>query len=162
MIEARIDSREIDSFLNTLDDESVRHDIIFEAMHEGALLLRENARNYFKSAYGSVANHVGRWYDFPMYEGIELIEENKNDLVTGVHILRDHRLRWLEKGTNSRTTGEIQGYSLDRTKRYRTGGHDTGQIIGKFFFKNAVQASESEVQEAMFRSLDESIKRLES
>jgi hypothetical protein len=161
MTEFKIDSSRVDSFLETLEEGTVTRDMIWKALHEGAIVLRENARNYFKSSCSSIANHVGKWYNFPMYEGITLIKEDKDYLETGVHIMKDHRLRWLEKGTNPRKTGQITGYSYDKKHRFRSGGHSTGQMTGKFFFKSAVQASEGEVQEAIFRSLDESLKNLE-
>lgn len=161
MIEVQIDSSSIDSFLNNLDDDVVRHDMIWKALNEGATVLRENARNYFKSTCGSIAYHVGRWYDFPMFEGIDFIKGDKEALVTGVHIMKDFRLRFLEKGTKERTTGNIVGYSLSGKDRFRTGGHGTGHMTGQYFFKSAAEASEGEVEEAMFKSLDESIKNLE-
>lgn len=161
MTEVKIDSSQVDNILNTLDKEEVTHEMIWKALHEGASVLRENARNYFKSSYSSVANHVGKWYDFPMYEGIDFIKEDKDALVTGVHIMKDFRLRFFEKGTVQRTTGNLTGYSYDRKHRFRSGGHSTGQIVGKYFFKSAAQASEGEIEEAIVKSLDESLRNLE-
>lgn len=161
MTKVEIDSSQVDSILDTLEEGTVTHEMIWKALHEGASVLRENARNYFKSSYSSIANHVGKWYNFPMYEGIEFIKEDKEALVTGVHILKDFRLRFFEKGTAERTTGDLTGYSFDRKHRFRSGGHDTGHIVGSYFFKSAAQASEGEIEEAMVRSLDESLRNLE-
>ena len=141
-----VDSSQVDDLLNKLDDDDLRRGIIFKAVKAGAKVLRDNTRNYFKSAVGAAASHVGTRYkyNFPMYEGI-VMKGEKAYLEARVSILKDFRLKFFEKGTQQRQTKK---------------GYNRGAMVARNFFKSATESSWGGIEAAIQKSIDNSLKKL--
>lgn len=156
-----IDTSQVDRLLATLDDDDRKRDILFKAVKDGAKVLQETAKNYFKSAMGDSATHYSKYIRKPFADGITM-KGDKAYCEASVSILNDFRMKFFEKGTRQRTTKgrKITGYINTRRLKREGKGHNTGAIQAKYFFKNARTASDTAINEAMKASIDNALKKL--
>lgn len=157
-----INSTQVDNLLDTLDDQEVKNQILFDAVKAGAKALQQTTKNYFRQKVGEAATHYSRFIRKPFDEGIT-VKADKSYIEAKVSIMGDPRLKWFERGTNARYTKgrKITGYAQGRRNRLqREGkGHYTGQMTGLYFFKEARQ-NNSIIDEAMTQSINNAIKKL--
>ena len=154
----KIDSHEVDNLLNVLDNDELRKNIIFKAIKAGAKVLQTTTKSYFKERMGASANHVSKYLKAPFYDGI-IVKGDKAYCEARVSIMKDFRMKFFEKGTNERF---IKHHSNVKRSRSKTGKSNyRGKINGRWFFKDARSASESAINEAIIKSIDNSLKRLE-
>ena len=134
-----VEYKEIDDLLKELDDEDVRKKIILEGLKAGAKVLQQKTQELFKTRMGQAAYHQSRFLkDKPFYEGVKMIVD-KAYTETVVSIMSDYRMRFFEKGTKDR---------ISKT------GHKFGRIKPKYFFQDARNSSEGEIEDTMNRSID--------
>lgn len=137
-----IDDTQVQNLLNQLSDEN-RRKVLFNAIKKGAQVLQRNTINNLKVALGTGANSSGK-LGKPITQGVKLTTEKAYNEVK-VHIMGDYRLKWFEKGTKERLTKK---------------GASRGSIKPLYFFRTARQ-NESEIDSAIFRSLDEQLNKIQ-
>lgn len=145
MIEASVDSTQTDKLLDSLSDDGLKRGIIYKALSAGAKVLKGTAKSYFKNAVGGVADHYSPYIKAPFSEGI-VMKGDKAYLEVRVSIMKDFRMKFFEKGTTPHRT----------TKK----GFNRGGMVGKYFFRNASQASSGKVESAIEQSIDNSLRKL--
>lgn len=157
-----INSTQVDQLLDTLDDQDVKNQILFEAVKAGAKALQQTTKNYFRQKVGEAATHISRFIRKPFEDGIT-VKADKSYCEASVSIMGDPRLKWFEKGTGARYTKgrKITGYAQGRRNRLqREGkGHYTGQMTANYFFKAARQDSNI-IDEAIQQSINNAINKL--
>ena len=139
---SEIDDTQVQNLLNQLSDEN-RRKVLFNAIKKGAQVLQRNTINNLKVALGTGANSRGK-LGKPITQGVKLTTEKAYNEVK-VHIMGDYRLKWFEKGTKERLTKK---------------GASRGSIKPLYFFRTARQ-NESEIDSAIFRSLDEQLNKIQ-
>lgn len=154
MSNVEIDSSQVDRLLDTLSDEQVKRDILFNAVKAGGEALRQNTLTNLASSNFNSA---------PLRKGVTLKGDKAYTEAT-VSIMGDYRLKWFEKGTQARYTkgSKILGvdenssrYALKRTGKPRY----TGRIKPHYFFKEA-RENESAITEAITQSIDNALRSL--
>lgn len=155
----KIDSTQVDNLLDTLDDQEVKNNILFEAVKAGARELQQTTIDIFRKKTGGVADHLSKWNYKPFWAGITM-SSDKSYCEAKVSIMGDHRLKWFEKGTQDRYTKgrKIVGYQRNRAIREGK-GHWTGRMTGQYFFKDARQDTNS-IDEAMAQSINNALNKL--
>ena len=137
-----IDDTQVQNLLNQLSEEN-RRKVLFNAIKKGAQVLQRNTINNLKVALGTGANSSGK-LGKPITQGVKLTTEKSYNEVK-VHIMGDFRLKFFEKGTKERLTKK---------------GASRGSIRPLYFFRTARQ-NESEIDSAIFRSLDEQLNKIQ-
>ena len=137
-----IDDIQVQNLLNQLSDEN-RHKILFNAIKKGAQVLQRNTISNLNAALGTGARSSGK-LGKPITQGVKLTAEKAYNEVM-VHIMGDYRLKFFEKGTKERLTKK---------------GASRGSIRPLYFFRTARQ-NESEIDSAIFRSLDEQLNKIQ-
>lgn len=156
-----IDSGEVDRLLNNLGDEELLNKILFDAIKAGAKVLQEATKKQFRSEMGDAASHISKYTHRPFESGVTL-KTDKAYTEAKVSIMGDHRMKWFEKGTQDRYTKGYKITGYQRNRAIRSGkGHWTGHIIGKHFFKQAKENSESTVNDAIKQSINNALKKLD-
>jgi len=159
-----IDSKEVDQLLDSLSDTGLMNKILFDAIKEGARVLRDKTKQSFRSEMGGVASNISRFTRKPFEDGVT-VKTEKAYVEAKVSIMGDPRMKWFETGTQDRYTKgrKIVGYSgTKRNKLQREGkGHWTGRITENYFFKKARQSSESSMDEAITKSIDNALRKLD-
>lgn len=150
-----IDSTQVDRMLDTLGDENLQKKILYNAVIAGGVKVVENATQNLKSSMGSSADSMA---------GGITVKGDKAYTTAKVSIMKDHRLKWFEKGTNDRVTKGRKITGIDESSsRYalkREGkGHYTGKIKPTYFFRRAAQNTTA-IDEAMYRSIDNALRNL--
>ena len=155
----KIDSTQVDNLLDTLDDQEVKNNILFEAVKAGAKVLQQTTKNYFRQKVGETATHYSRFIQKPFEDGI-IVKADKSYCEAKVSIMSDHRLKWFEKGTQDRYTKgrKIVGYQRNRAIREGK-GHWTGRMTGQYFFRDARQET-NRIDEAMAQSINNALNKL--
>lgn len=155
----KIDTTQVDNLLDTLDDQEVKNNILFEAVKTGAKVLQQTTKNYFRQKVGEAATHYSRFIQKPFEDGI-IVETDKSYCEAKVSIMGDHRLKWFEKGTQDRYTKgrKIVGYQRNRAIREGK-GHWTGRMTGQYFFRDARQDT-NRIDEAMAQSINNALNKL--
>ena len=157
-----IDSHEIDKLLETLNDDEYKRKILYDAVKAGAKVLQQNTKKLFRQRMGASASHVSKWLRKPFVEGITM-KGYKDYVEASVIILKDFRMKFFEMGTKERTTKgrKILGYAENGRNLKREGkGHSTGRIKPLYFFRDARQDT-APINEAMTKSLDNALKKLD-
>ena len=139
---SEIDDTQVQNLLNQLSEEN-RRKVLFNAIKKGAQVLQRNTINNLKVALGTGANSSGK-LGKPITQGVKLTTEKAYNEVK-VHIMGDFRLKFFEKGTKERLTKK---------------GASRGSIKPSYFFRTARQ-NESEIDSAIFRSLDEQLNKIQ-
>lgn len=139
-----VDSSQVDNLLDKLGDDDLRRGIIFKAVKAGAKVLQNTTKNYFKSAVGEAASHTSPYIKAPFYEGV-IMKGDRAYLEARVSIMKDFRMKFFEKGTNQRQTKK---------------GYNRGSMMGKYFFKNAVDNSQGSIEAAIQKSIENSLSKL--
>ena len=137
-----IDDTQVQNLLNQLSEEN-RRKVLFNAIKKGAQVLQRNTINNLKVALGTGSNSSGK-LGKPITQGVKLTTEKAYNEVK-VHIMGDFRLKFFEKGTKERLTKK---------------GASRGSIKPLYFFRTARQ-NESEIDSAIFRSLDEQLNKIQ-
>ncbi len=155
----KIDTTQVDNLLDTLDDQEVKNNILFEAVKAGAKVLQQTTKNYFRQKVGEAATHYSRFIQKPFEDGI-IVKADKSYCEAKVSIMGDHRLKWFEKGTQDRYTKgrKIVGYQRNRAIREGK-GHWTGRMTGQYFFRDARQDT-NRIDEAMALSINNALNKL--
>lgn len=155
----KIDSTQVDNLLDTLDDQEVKNNLLFEAVTAGAKVLQQTTKNYFRQKVGEAATHYSRFIQKPFEDGI-IVETDKSYCEAKVSIMGDHRLKWFEKGTQDRYTKgrKIVGYQRNRAIREGK-GHWTGRMTGQYFFRDARQDT-NRIDDAMIKSINNALNKL--
>ena len=163
MSNVNINSTAVDSLLNQLGDKEQANRILFNAVKDGARVLQQTTKNFFKRAMGESANHISRHTNKPFADGVTL-KSDKSYIEATVSIMGDHRMKWFELGTRNRYTKgrKIVGYAKGRKLRLeREGkGHFTGSIVGKYFFRAARQSGNGAVNDAIKQSINNALSKL--
>lgn len=143
-VKVEIDAKLLYDCLDTLDDEDVKRNILYKAVYEGAKILRNNTKQYFKNAVGEVATNYSKYISAPFEDGVTL-KGDKAYCEYRVSIMRDFRMKFFEMGTKDRYT---------KDGKYR------GKMEAKHFFKDARNASQSSIEDAILRSIDNAMKKI--
>lgn len=156
----QIDSSKVDNMLNILDDDDIKRNVIYKSLIAGGKVLQGTAKQYFKQRMGESANHQSKYIKRPFADGI-VLKGDKAYLEARVSIMKDFRMKFFEKGTEERYIKNKGHSDLKRGRHNQNTGKSNyrGRIEGKWFFKDARNASVSGVDEAMIRSIDNSLKR---
>lgn len=148
-----IDSSQVDRLLDALSNDELKQKILFDAVKEGAQVIRRNAVSNLTSRMSNSANLVKN------------IKVKGDKAYTKAKVNVMYLARFFEAGTNDRYTKGRKITGIDEnSKRYalkREGsGHFTGSIKPLYYFRDAVEGSEAEVNEAMARSIDNALKNI--
>ena len=156
----QIFTQDIDDFLDQIDDENVRRNILYKAVIAGGKAVQGTAKEYFRNRMGESALHQSKYIKAPFQDGI-IVKGDKAYLEARVSIMKDFRMKFFEKGTEERYIKQKGHSDLQRGRH----GTDTGKanyrgrITGKWFFRDARNNTES-IYNAMFFSIDNSLKKL--
>jgi len=154
MSDVQIDSTQVDKLLDTLDDDDIKRDILFNAVKAGGEVLRQNTlSNLAQQPFNSSSMRKG-----VIVEGDKAYSEAK------VSIMGDYRLKWFEKGTQARYTKGAKIVGVDESsRRYalkRSGKpRYTGRITPHYFFKSA-RENEGAITDAITQSIDNALRNL--
>lgn len=161
MIEMQADTRDIDRLFFLLENEDVKRDMLFKSVKAGAKVLQERTKDYFKRRMGEAAEHYSKYTHGSFADGV-VMKGDKPYIEARVSILKDHRMKYFETGTDERYTKQ-KGHS-DKTKGRKienTGRSNyRGKITAKWFFKDARTSSEPLVEQAMTDTIDKEFKKL--
>lgn len=140
-----IEYKEVDDFLNSLDDDDTRKKIILEGLKKGAKVLQMKTQELFKTRMGGAAFHHSRYLkDKPFYEGVKMIVDKAYN-ETIVSIMADYRMRFFEKGVTK--------------KRVTKKGYNRGTLDAKHFFRDARESSEQEIDNAVSEGIDTAMRK---
>lgn len=155
-----IDSGQVDDLLSLLDDEEIKQNVLFKAVKAGGKVLQTTAKDYFKQRMGESANHVSKYIKAPFVDGV-VLKGDKAYCEARVSIMKDFRMKFFEKGTEDRYIKQKGHSDLQRGRHQTNTGKANyrGRITGKWFFKDARTNSDSQINEAMIKSIDNSLKR---
>lgn len=156
-----VENQKLDSILNKLDDEELKNKIIYQALINGGKVLQETSKKYFRERMGEAATHVSKWTSKPFVEGI-VIKGDKAYCEARVSIMKDHRMKWFEKGTKDRYT-QNKGHSDSKRKKKNTNtgkSNYRGKVTAKWFFKDARTNSINEVNQVIITTIDNGIKKI--
>ena len=137
---AQIDSSQTDKLLNSLDNETLRRSIIVAALKEAANVINDKTRENFRASI-SGASHYSKFIRRPFYQGVST-SVDKNLMETKVSIMPDFRMKFFEK--------QIKERSYKKNNKI----HRTGVVSAKHFFKNAITATQSLVEQTLKRIID--------
>ena len=137
---AQIDSSQTDKLLNSLDNETLRRSIIVAALKEAANVINDKTRENFRASI-SGASHYSPYIRRPFYQGVST-SVDKNLMESKVSIMPDFRMKFFEK--------QIQERSYKKNNKI----HRTGVVSAKHFFKNAITATQSLVEQTLKRIID--------
>ena len=137
---AQIDSSQTDKLLNSLDNETLRRSIIVAAIKEAANVINDKTRENFRASI-SGASHYSKFIRRPFYQGVST-SVDKNLMESKVSIMPDFRMKFFEK--------QIQERSYKKNNKI----HRTGVVSAKHFFKNAITATQSLVEQTLKRIID--------
>ena len=137
---AQIDSSQTDKLLNSLDNETLRRSIIVAALKEAANVINDKTRENFRASI-SGASHYSKFIRRPFYQGVST-SVDKNLMESKVSIMPDFRMKFFEK--------QIQERSYKKNNKI----HRTGVVSAKHFFKNAITATQSLVEQTLKRIID--------
>ena len=137
---AQIDSSQTDKLLNSLDNETLRRSIIVAALKEAANVMNDKTRENFRASI-SGASHYSKFIRRPFYQGVST-SVDKNLRESKVAIMPDFRMKFFEK--------QIQERSYKKNNKI----HRTGVVSAKHFFKNAITATQSLVEQTLKRIID--------
>lgn len=161
MNEEVVDSRELDKLLDALDDDKNRSNIIFKSLWAGAKVLQKNTKESFRQKLGEGATHYSPYINKPFFEGVT-VSGDKAYLEAKVSIMKDYRMKWFETGTVERITGyRYRKGTYKKTENTTGSSHSTGRIKPLYFFKSARSSSESAMNEAIIKSLDNALSNLD-
>ena len=155
-----IDSGQVDDLLSLLDDDEIKRNVLFKAVKAGGKVLQTTAKDYFKQRMGESANHVSKYIKAPFVDGV-VLKGDKAYCEARVSIMKDFRMKFFEKGTEDRYIKQKGHSDLQRGRHQTNTGKPNyrGRITGKWFFKDARTNSDSQINEAMIKSIDNSLKR---
>lgn len=137
---AQIDSSQTDKLINSLDNETLRRSIIVAALKEAANVINDKTRENFRASI-SGASHYSKFIRRPFYQGVST-SVDKNLMESKVSIMPDFRMKFFEK--------QIQERSYKKNNKI----HRTGVVSAKHFFKNAITATQSLVEQTLKRIID--------
>lgn len=164
MINAQINTTEIDNLLKSLED-SV-NDIINEGLKAASEVYLKSVLQSLRKEMGSAADTTGiktGWNTckYPLSSGVN-IWKNPQNLEYGVNALRDFRLRFFEGGTAQRTTKgrKITGYQKGTKRRLeRQGkGSNKGRITANHFFTKGINKGENDAMRLLQEAIITAIK----
>lgn len=161
-VSAEISSEGIDNFLDALDDDDIKRNILFKAVKSGGKVLQQTTKYYFKNAIGDAANHISKYIKAPFQDGI-VLKGDKAYIEARVSIMKDFRMKFFETGTEERYTKQKGHSDLKRGRHQVNTGKPNyrGKIKATHFFKNARDNSKEAVSDAMQISIDKEIKKLQ-
>lgn len=155
-----VDSEQVDNMLDILSDEDIKKDILFKAVKAGGKELQSTAKDYFKQRMGESANHVSKFIKAPFVDGI-VLKGDRAYCEARVSIMKDFRMKFFEKGTEDRYIKQKGHSDLQRGRHSENTGKSNyrGRIGAKWFFKDARSASDSQINEAMIKTIDNQLKK---
>lgn len=115
-----------------------------EALRKASSIVVTAARRNLRKEFGTTATKKASKTGKSLQSGIKSSIGKQGDSAK-IHIMGDFRLKWFEKGTNSRNT----------KKKY-----NRGSIRGKYFFKEAKSQTEAKVFESITDYLKKAIIKL--
>lgn len=141
--------------------EESRRKAMLESLAAGAKVLQSQAREELVRKLGPGATRAGRKggkQSFkPMVEGIRVIKDKDYNLAV-VSIMKDFRLKWVEKGTEQRWAGPRKD-SKARKDSDSKGKYFRGRMTATNFFMSAREHTQ-EIEQAILLKLDQEIKKL--
>lgn len=143
MSNVTIDQSAVQNLFQSLDAEA-RKKVLLTALKAGGDRLATDTRTQLRSKLGAGAGTPNRWNGKTMESGIKY-KADKDYCEVSVSIMGDFRLKFFEKGTKLRQTR--------KTKANR------GSITALNFFA-AARANEGEINDTIFQSIDQSLKRI--
>lgn len=161
MIDCKVDSKSLDTLFEILDDDEKRRQIIYKALISGGKVLQGKTKQYFKQRMGESATHVSKYIKKPFEDGV-VLKGDKAYLEARVSIMKDFRMKFFEKGTEDRYIKQKGHSDLQRGRHQTNTGKPNyrGRITGKWFFKDARNDSAAGINDAIFKSIDNALKRL--
>ncbi len=111
-----------------------------EALKKGSSILVTAARRNLRKELGTTATKKASKTGKSLQSGIRYWVGKQGNFAK-VHIMGDYRLKWFEKGTDSRKT--------------KNKGLNRGRISGRYFFKEAKSQTEAKV----FNSITDYLKK---
>lgn len=150
------DSSQVEKLLNDISNEK-RHKILFQALKDGAKVLKQQTQQQIASKYFK-SNTPNRWNGKTMAQGVNMKCDSGTSEVT-VSIMGDFRLKFFEKGTKNRHTKSYSTYLSNHSLMKNGKGRNVGHISPTHFFKEA-RENEEPIQSAIKKSLDNSFNQL--
>lgn len=169
-----------DKLMNTLNffvDDDAKKEMLFNAVKEGAIVLRDEARETFRKDVKGATHSDAYTKGKPLYETIKMIGDKAYTRAV-VSIMGDYRLKWFEKGapqgggdrmTKGKKMTNAQGKYI-KTKSAKTGkwsvikrdgsGHSTGNVTATNFFAESHSSASDRIDEAIITSINNAIKQI--
>lgn len=156
----QINSQGVDQFLDAIDDDKVKKDILYKAVIAGGKVIQGVAKFYFRNRMGESAMHQSKYIKAPFQDGI-VLKGDKAYTEARVSIMKDFRMKFFEKGTEDRYIKQKGHSDLQRGRHGENTGKPNyrGKITAKWFFRDARSNTES-INDAMFFSIDNSLKKM--
>lgn len=158
-----IDTRKVDSILNTLSDPQQVKDILNEGLEAMSDVYYNSILSSLRKEMGAAADTAGingKW-QYTLASGVKK-HPDKAKVMFGVHGLTDFRLIFFEGGTKQRYTKghKITGYADDRHRRLkRTGqGGYRGMITANNFFSTGIDSAENNAMRTLVETINKALR----
>lgn len=162
MYEEVVDSSELDKFLDKMSDENYQRRVLYKAIMDGAKVLQTNTKESFRRKLGEASTHFSKDVGGPFFDGVTL-KGDRAYLEGRVAIMKDYRMKWFEKGTVDRVTGyRNREGKLKKTLNKTGSSHSTGRIKPLYFFREARNSSEGQINEAIINSINNAYQKLQT
>lgn len=159
--ESVVDSSQVDFWLNKMSDETYQRRVLYKAILDGAKVLQENTKASFRKKVGEASTHFSKEVGGPFYDGV-MLKGDRAYLEARVSIMRDYRMKWFESGTAER----IKGYKIregNYVKRFgSSSSHSTGRMKPLYFFREARNSSEAQIEQAITQSINNAYTKLQN
>lgn len=156
-----IEGNDVLRWLDKMADESYQRRVLYKAIMDGARVLQKNTKTAFIRKVGDAASHYSKEVGGPFYDGVR-IKGDRAYLGARVHIMKDYRMKWFEKGTNERYTGyKIRDGKYERRYNATDSKHSTGRMDALYFFREAREMSEGQIEEAIMKSINNAYQKIQ-
>lgn len=161
MSDLTIEYNELVKMLNRLDAETVDK-ILLTATKEAADTLRDATKTILLQKLPAAAE--GKKYGKPMVKGV-ISKSDKDYTLSYVSIMREHKLKWFETGTDNRFR-KIRYSGKDKRGRDRkvlrkdNANAPTGKITALDFFKEARERYSGQIVDDMQEAIVKSLERI--
>ena len=161
MTEAVVDSSQVEHWLDKMADEAYQRRVLYKAIMDGAKVLQENTKESFRRKVGEASTHFSKEVGGPFYNGVTL-KGDRAYLEGRVAIMKDYRMKWFEKGTAVRTTGyKIRDGVYKRRINKSGSSHSTGRMKPLYFFRDARNSSDKQIEEAITQSINNAYEKIQ-
>lgn len=157
-----IDGEKVEKWLDTMSDSDYQRKVLYRAVMDGGRVLQTNTKDLFRRRMGESSAHNSKEVGGPFYDGVTL-KGDRAYLFARVAIMKDYRMKWFELGTNERIHGhKIRKGVYEERVNASGSSHSTGRIKPLYFFRDARNSSQRQIEDAIINSINNAYKKLEA